>query len=128
MKTYKILILLLTLFTLQTHAQMMIGYKVQEIRTKYSDKEIESGYTKNNVFYLNFETDIAHVVHYFNDEGFSYYGLLLPKSQSQINFYVELYNKNYVILDNTHWQMYNGNGIASIELIFDDGVAVFIWK
>ena len=53
---------------------------------------------------------------------------VIPDNQGALNFYVELYNKQYVIVSPTKWKMYSKGGIANIQLIYPDSDGYcFIW-
>jgi hypothetical protein len=46
-----------------------------------------------------------------------------------LNYFVEEYNKNYVIVDSMNWRMYSNDGtISAISLVTSDsGRAYFLW-
>jgi hypothetical protein len=44
--------------------------------------------------------------------------ILIPHTQEDLKHFIELYNKEYVIISDTEWKMYSKNNVATIELIY----------
>jgi hypothetical protein len=55
--------------------------------------------------------------------------MIIPRSQGDLNYLVELYNKQYVIVNSTSWRMYtNEGGIATVDLMTSNDNVVFVWR
>jgi len=125
-----ILILIIGLFPILSFSQARLGSSAQEIKSEYweSKYNVESGYNDDEIYYVSLETDRASVVHFFNNDKICVMSIIAPDNQGALNFYVENYNNQYVIVSSTEWKMYSKNGIAKIKLIYpDDGGFYFVW-
>lgn len=121
---YIFLILALVFSMSYTKAQGRIGYSEWEIRSEFPEKTFKSGNDKDGDKWIEMETDISSVRYYFNalHDWNCYLTMIIPDNQAALNFLVEKYNKEYVIISETKWKMYGNNGITKINLIFaDDG-------
>ena len=126
---------LLTIFfaitTVIVFGQSRIGSSATDIKSEFweSKYKLKSGYDKDNDYYITLQTEKATVTYYFNTDKVCTSTIIIPDNQGALNFYVELYNKQYVIVSSTEWKMYSNNGIASIKLIYPDGGGYFfVWK
>jgi hypothetical protein len=111
--------------------QARLGSSVSEIRSEWSESKykLKSGYDTDGDYYITIETERATVTYYFNAEKVCYLTAIVPDNQGALNFYVELYNKQYVIISATQWKMYSKNGISNVELIFSEGGGYyFLWS
>lgn len=117
----QILIYTLLLFTLLSHSQTRLGSTEQEIRKEFSEKTFTSGNTtEDNQKYIAYSDERIQCIHYFDIKGICNWAVIEPLNTGTLNFYVETYNKNYVIINDTEWKMYTKNGIAKIVLIYPD--------
>ncbi len=99
-------------------AQARIGYTSTEIRTEFSDSKynLTSGYLDGNLYIAIYVPNLAYV-YYFFDSNYTCYGTSIkPESQAALNTFIEFYNKEYVIIDSTHWKMYSTSGVLKIAL------------
>lgn len=111
-------------------AQARLGSTAREIRNEYWDPkyQTESGYTDDGIYFVSLVLERATVMHLFNHEEVCIMSVVVPKNQGALNYYVENYNKLYVIISSTQWKMYSEHGIANIELAYpDNGGYGFIW-
>lgn len=126
----KLLILVLLTISTFVQGQARIGYSEADLR---SDKElskfvIKSDVTKEGEVYLYFESSNIIVIYGMQD-GNSVYTSIIPKSIGTVQAYVEIYNKQYVIVNATKWLQYTSNGILECNLIVaDNGVQFFKWE
>ena len=68
-------------------------------------------------------------MHYFDEENICALTVIAPNDQGDLNYFVELYNSQYVIINPKQWKMYSENGtINTIELITNNGTTFLIWK
>ena len=126
----------LTTFTLLliinlAFSQARLGSSVDDIKNEFGEAEynLKSGYSDDGTYYVTISTDRATVIYYFSKEKICTLCMIVPDNQGALNFYVELYNEQYVIVSSTEWKMYSGGGIAEISLIYpDDGGYFFLWK
>jgi hypothetical protein len=126
-----LLSLLFILFISAINAQARLGASFTEIKTEFSDSKfsLENGFDKEGDLYISIETLSSKVIYYFNESKICELTIIIPNNQGALNYYVENYNKQYVIINSTEWKMYSAEGIASIQLIYpDSGGYLFIWS
>lgn len=126
-----LLTILFGITSLVIFGQARLGSTATEIKTEFweSSYNLKSGYTDDYDYYITITTDNATVTYFFNSDKVCTLTAIIPDNQGALNFYVELYNKKYVIVSNTEWKMYSNNGIAKINLIYpDDGGYYFVWS
>lgn len=112
-------------------SQARLGSTASEIKNEFweSTYNLKSGYTDDGIYYVSIETERASVMYWFNTEKVCTLCMIIPDNQGALNFYVELYNKQYVIVSSTEWKMYSADGIAKISLIYpEDGGYYFLWE
>ncbi len=125
-----VLILLLSM-SVCTYAQVQMSTPASEIISEFSDEKykLESSYNEDSVFTIVFETERATIIHRFDEDTISDAAIVNPNDQLALNFYVQLYNNEYVTVSDTEWKMYTMNGgIASIYLRYDEEGSYFLWK
>jgi hypothetical protein len=128
----KPILLLITIFGIFTNlaAQARLGSTSSAIQTEFSASEykLESGITDDSVLYIAIEMPRSTVIYYFNKTLICFMTLIFPDDQGALNYYVEQYNKSYVIISAKQWRAYLEEGIADIDLIYaEDGVYYFVW-
>ena len=84
----------------------------------------------DKTYYIGIGTKNATVVYAFNSDMICIVPVIVPDNQEVLNHYVELYNKQYVIINPTKWKMYSNGGIANIELGYHSqgGNYMFYWS
>lgn len=105
-------------------AQARLGSTSKEIRSEFSAKEhgLKSGNFCDGTFYIQITTNLATVIYYFDKSMICCMTLIAPDDIGALNYYVELYNKSYVIISSRKWRAYLENGIADIDLVYpEDG-------
>lgn len=115
---------------LNVFSQARLGSPASEIKSEFweSSYNLKSGYTDDGIYFICIETKRASVVYYFDDNKICNLCAIVPDNQGALNYYVELYNSQYVIVSSTKWKMYSNGGIAYIELKFpEDGGFYFMW-
>jgi hypothetical protein len=127
-----VFILMFYLLIFRISGQSRLGYSVNDIKKEFSDKSfaLTSGYDSYNHYYLRVFTDIATVFYLFNNASYCDKVLIIPDDNGKLNYFVEEYNKSYVIINNMEWKMYDEGGISSIRLVFpgDKGEKpFFVW-
>lgn len=130
MKTTILIILLLTSAATFVNAQARLGSSFTEIKEEFSDPKYKLMILHHSDMkkYIHIQLHGASIEYYFNDSNICIWTVILPASQGALNYYVEEYNKKYVILSPTKWRMYSDQGYAEIELTFtDNGKYYFIW-
>ncbi|MBN2747802.1 MAG: hypothetical protein JXR34_13830 [Bacteroidales bacterium] len=91
---------------------------------KYVSDPAEGMYYK----YIEVKIDNALVGYFFTTSLICYLTIIVPDHDGALNYYVEYYNKHYVIISPTKWRMYNRNGYCDINLKYDDdGSYHFTW-
>ena len=126
-----LLTILFAITSIIAFGQARLGTSATEIRSEFSESSynLKSGYDDDGDYYITVETERATVIYYFNSDKICYLTLIAPDDQGALNFYVELYNKQYVIVSAKEWKMYSENGIAKIELVYpESGGFFFRWS
>jgi hypothetical protein len=112
-------------------AQSRVGSSAADIKAEFWEAEykLKAEYDKDGDYFISIETQRATVLYYFNENKICKATFIVPDNQGALNFYVELYNKRYVILSPTQWKMYSENGVAEISLIYPEGGGCyFLWR
>ncbi len=126
-----LLTILFAITSIIAFGQARLGTSATDIRSEFSESSynLKSGYDDDGDYYITVETERATVIYYFNSDKICYLTLIAPDNQGALNFYVELYNKQYVIISAKEWKMYSENGIAKIELVYpESGGFYFLWS
>ena len=127
MKTFFIFFLFLLSCT-GSFAQARLGTAASDIRNEFSHLKMSSGNTDDGDYYLKVTMERSTVIYYFTSKYICYLTMIIPDDQGMLNWYVEHYNNNYVIINSRKWKMYSANGISNIELLFtDEGLCYFMW-
>ncbi|MFK7947914.1 MAG: hypothetical protein AB8G11_10005 [Saprospiraceae bacterium] len=127
----KLLIIIAMLLSMSSFSQARLGSSATEIKNEFWESyyELDSGYDSDGDYYIKIEVEKASVIYFFDSDKICNRTFILPDNQGALNYFVELYNKQYVIVSSTEWKMYSSGGIASIKLIFaDDGGYYFLWQ
>lgn len=125
------LLILFHVFSASLFSQARIGSSVTEIKNEFWERKynLTPEYDEYGDYFITIETSLATVFYYFDSDNICNTTLIVPNDEGILNYYVELYNKQYVILSPTKWKMYNNYGYYEIELCFlDDGISFFMWK
>ena len=125
-----LLTILFAIISVVVFGQVRLGYSASEIKSEFweSSYNQKSGYDDDGDYYISIKIENATVVYYFNSDKVCYLTFIIPDNQGALNFYVELYNKRYVVVSETKWKMYSENGIANIELLYpESGGYFFRW-
>lgn len=119
----KLLTSLLLLISTIGMSQSRIGYTAKEIIQEFNNHKIESEYSSNGDLILIVQIgDLCEVLYMFFDKSETCSAVaIMPKSNFATNYFVEKYNKEYVILSNKAWRMYYNNMIINIRMQKSDG-------
>lgn len=125
-------VIVLSFFHQSLFCQARLGSSVAELKKEFSDKSFElvSGYDAEKDYYIRIWTDIATVYYYFDEDLLCNLVFITPDDNGKLNYYVEDYNKSYVIINNLEWKMYNETGIANIKLVYPEKKGdkpYFVW-
>ena len=130
----KKLILTVALFcaTISVKSQSRLGFTSSEIFSDVGAKySITVDYTKDDGDkILNCEMGQIHISYCFFDKSNICNAVAItPNTQGALNYFVEQYNKNYVIISPTEWRMYGNDGsISAISLIdSEESRSYFLW-
>lgn len=110
--------------------QSRLGSSASDIKAEFYEKtyKLKAEYDKDNDYSITIETNKATVTYYFDKEKICTGTAIIPNAQGDLNYYVELYNKQYVIVNSKEWKMYSNEGIANISLVYPDGGGYyFLW-
>ena len=120
MKKFLLFDIIVFTFCFNLTAQSRIGYTESQIRSEFSSKTFTSSTVIDHKV-INWQDEDMSVDYFFDDSGICKLCFVTPARQSYLNYMVEKFNKNYVIISDKKWKMYNNNGIIDIELCFSDG-------
>ena len=126
-----LLSILFVIASIIVFGQARLGSSAAEINSEFEESiyNQENGYDDDGDLFISIDTERASVIYYFNSEEICYLTLIAPDDQGAINYYVELYNEQYVVESPTKWKMYSEEGIANIELLYPEtGGCVFRWS
>jgi len=125
-------LLLLCVFGLITNfmfSQARIGYSEKQIKDEFYDCKFEIKYSDYGQKYITTNDFYrCFVFYYFDENNICSSCLIVPKTSGDLNFYVEEYNKECVIISNTQWKFYTNSGIIDINLIFGDNFTYFTFE
>ena len=117
MKKLLLLVTFITVFTIISKAQSRIGYTPSQIKAEFYYYTWSSGYTSDGAYYISANTTRGLIGYYFSTELICNSCILIPKTSGDLNYWVELYNTNYVIVSDKEWKAYLTNGsIVHIKL------------
>jgi hypothetical protein len=125
-----ILSALLVLFSLVAFSQSRLGYTPQQILSEFPPTiyNTVTGYDNDGDYFIQVRFDRCYARYYFDAYNQCWLTLITPHNQGCLNWFVETYNNSYVILSNTHWQMYSNAGVSDVKLIYPaDGGYYFQW-
>lgn len=127
MKKLFLLLIALT-FGFNTFGQSRIGYTEKQIISEFSEFNFKPGRTEDGIKFISSVGERLMIIHYFNNQGISVMCSATPLDVGMLNFLVEKYNKNYVILSDRKWKYYDQNGnILKIELVEISNLLTFIF-
>lgn len=127
----KKVLLFVTILTLTStlFCQARIGYTREQIMNEFYNYTFDFKQLNDSTSCISTTSyDRGHLIYYFNSYGYCYSCALFPNTTGDLNFLVENYNKEYVIISETKWKAYTKKGIVDIELIYGDTFVFFIYK
>jgi hypothetical protein len=125
----KKLLLILMLVPIFGISQARLGSTRNEIYNEFELYYPKFEISEDGLAYMHLETERSLLLYYFNNENLCNISVIAPKTQGDLNFFVEQYNNSYVIMGPTEWRMYSANGaISTIELVTHNGNTFFVWK
>jgi len=127
MKRYLILLVLLAMAT-SVFSQARLGRSIFEVKAEYTEYSVTEQKLGDSDMLL-IDLSKAYVKHVFNDQNDCILSLIIPKDSPAVQYYVERYNKELVIISPTEWRFYVGGSIAQVKLITtDDKSIMFLWS
>jgi len=127
MKRYLILLVLLAMAT-SVFSQARLGRSIFEVKAEYTEYSVTEQKLGDSDMLL-IDLPKAYVKHVFNDQNDCILSLIIPKDSPAVQYYVERYNKELVIISPTEWRFYVGGSIAQVKLITtDDKSIMFLWS
>ena len=124
--------LLISLFLLLTvvfaNAQCRIGSTYAEIYSEFETREPSVHFTDEGQLYLSIQVVTGSALFYFNSEKICVETVIFPKDDDAVNFYVESFNKHYVIMSPTTWRMYSNGTYADITLVYFQNRNFIVFK
>jgi hypothetical protein len=125
----KLILLVLFLIPLFGISQARLGLSLNEIYQEFLPYTPKFEYPSDGPSFMHFQTERAIVMYYFDLNNICILTAIAPSTQGDLNYYVEQYNRQYVVVSPTNWKMYSENGaISDIDLVNNNGTTFFIWK
>lgn len=119
---------LLLIAFLSVKSQTRIGYTETEIRKEFYEKTFQSFYTKDGIKVIYWRNNDVEVSYGFDkNTGICNLSMIQPLTQGILNYYVERFNKEYVIVDETHWKWYSNTSIVNISLVQQGSYSYFLF-
>jgi len=127
MKKLVIMLVLLSIVA-PAFSQARLGRNFYEVNQEYAENYsvTKDKFEGNNV--LTIEMNNAFIKHLFDSNNNCILSMIVPKNTIDVQYYVERYNKELVIMSPIEWRFYVGNAIAKVSLeTTNDNSIVFIW-
>lgn len=121
MKLLHFLVFIVLIAYNSSEAQSRIGVAETRIRQDFKDKTFESGYTKDNDYYISFDYEYGGFVYYFDEEKVCTHCMLIPYNLKIVNKLVNDFNQKYVPVSDTKWKAYIEGGLIYINLNWFNG-------
>ncbi len=127
-------IILIFSFFYKSSAQARLGSTKDVILKEFKDLEYKTElkskfYEGQEHWFIKVNFKLCVATYFLDKDDICIYTIIKPKSQGSLNYFVEDYNKKYVIVSDKKWRMYTKEGIAYIELVFgDNGNYYFLWS
>ena len=115
----KFLVIICLFYTKIVISQVRLNYAKSEIVSEFSDNKFKlKEFKYNGLDAVAIFTVRVNLLYLFNTSKSSIMNILIPHTQEDLKHFIELYNKEYVIISDTEWKMYSKNNVATIELIY----------
>jgi hypothetical protein len=124
-KMRKIFVIAVLFLCVSVQAQWILGHSIRDTKAKFPSYTPKTGYTDGGIFYLEYETDLLTSWYYFDDDGYSYYCNVLPKTMDLVNYIISENNRDMVKIDEYTWNWYSNGLMAKIELKDYEGAFYF---
>lgn len=126
----KLAFLLLMLISMTVFSQARLNFSYDEIKEEFKDPiyDLTSNYDSDGDLYIAIFTSKTTTLYYFDENKYCVATYIFPDNEGILNYYVEQYNKKYVILSENKWRAYSNYGYVNIDLIFDENFTFFRWK
>jgi hypothetical protein len=127
----KLIILLVLLPNLAlSQAQPFFNYNPSEIKAKRPNADWS--YTKwgdnDELFAMGYKDPEAFVMYFFDEDNACVITSITPKTQGDLQAFVESYNKRYVIVSDTEWKFYSEGVVFNCQLAqTKTGIYFFMW-
>lgn len=110
-----------------TNAQSRLGYTEYDIRNvEFPNEKFTTRFTDDKIKYIVWENERVVNYYYFDSKGLCNNCFTMPKSVGVLNYYVEKYNNEYVIVSDKEWKYYTNNGLVlHIKLLYLEGNSYF---
>lgn len=127
MKKLVIMLVLLSIVA-PAFSQARLGRNFYVVYQEYAENYsvTKDKFEGNNV--LTIEMNRAFIKHLFDSNNNCILSMIVPKNTIDVQYYVERYNKELVIMSPIEWRFYVGNAIAKVSLeTTNDNSIIFIW-
>lgn len=125
----KYLIVLCLLYSNVAFSQVRLNYTKSDIISEFSNENFKlDEFNYDGLDAVTIFTKRVNLLYLFNKNNVCKVSILIPHTQQDLKYFIEMYNRNYVIISDTEWKMYSENSVANIELIYTQGKQAIRWS
>lgn len=124
---YLILIFFISIFTLSSTPQVKIGYKPNEIKLDFPNKEIETKYNNQGYKELSIKMDRILLIYIFDKNDLSFITVIVPDNSFVLNEYINMFNTYHTRTDEDKWIKTSLYGLLEIKLIKNKHIYFIIY-
>ena len=110
------------------NSQVRMATPKEDIKKEFSYLKIEDHIITDSVDAITFQTRNSAVTHLFDEEGLSYCAFLTPFGDEELKYYIERYNREYIVISPTQWRVYYKDQYVDITLTEANNTSLFIWQ
>ena len=101
-----------TIFTLvfSANAQVYLGAHLNDIKKEHPNGKLEPNQQIGYVYQATVKSQNDHLVFMLDQQLYCYITIVSPLTSGSVQAWVELLNKQWVIVDDYHWKFYRKDG------------------
>lgn len=124
----KFLVILCLLYATIAFSQVRLNFTKSEIVSEFSEDKFKlKEFKYEGLDAVTIFTERVNLLYLFNKNKICKASVLIPHTKQDLKYFIELYNREYVIISDTEWKMYSNNNVSTIELIYTKGKQAFRW-
>jgi hypothetical protein len=124
----KFLVIISLLYSTTTFSQVRLNYSKSEIVSEFSEYKFRiQEFEYEGLDAVTIFTERVNLLYLFNSNNICKVSILIPHTQQDLKYFIEEYNREYVVMSDTEWKMYSNGNVSTIELIYTQGKQAFRW-